>query len=262
MRFIEDIYNDFLYDCHIANLRLSEEDWDWYGREVHHVEVPDCEGGLLTPLNSQPLTTYQHWIAGVLQSEIVGRKCFAMVPKGVLPSLFEMLRIKWDASQLTREHQVKAGKCVPREHLVKIGSLGGSKNKGKPGRKRTAKEIEKFRQMASQPKSEEHKQKLRENAHVQVGWFWITNGEKETMISPDASLPSGWKKGRKPDSDYTRKLKSMASSGENNPMYGVEPKTKSMRWYKNLEQVVEKMFVPGEEPSGWVKGRLTALDRR
>jgi hypothetical protein len=258
MRFVEDIYSDFLYDCHIANLRLSEEDWDWYGREVHHVEVPDCEGGLLTPLNSQPLTTYQHWIAGVLQSEVIGRKCFAMVPRGVLPPLFEMLRVKWQA------HHNRTANFTRRtsEEYAEMGRQGGLKNRGKPGRKPSKQEVERFREMASQPKSEEHKQKLRKNAYDITGWLWITNGEEETMVPPNASLPSGWKMGRKPDSDHTRELKSIASSGENNPMYGVEPKTKSMRWYKNLEQVVEKMFVPGEEPSGWVKGRLTALDRR
>jgi hypothetical protein len=41
------------------------------------------------------LTTYQHWIAGVLQSEVLGKCCFACVPKGVLPPMFEMLRLKW-----------------------------------------------------------------------------------------------------------------------------------------------------------------------
>jgi hypothetical protein len=95
IRFVEDIYTDFLLDCHIANLRLSDEDWEWYGREEHHIELPERDGGILTPLNSQPLTTYQHWIAGVLQSEVLGKCCFACVPKGVLPPMFEMLRLKW-----------------------------------------------------------------------------------------------------------------------------------------------------------------------
>jgi len=95
IRFVEDIYADFLFDCHIANLRLSDEDWEWYGREEHHIELPERDGGILTPLNSQLLTTYQHWIAGVLQSEVLGKCCFACVPKGVLPPMFEMLRLKW-----------------------------------------------------------------------------------------------------------------------------------------------------------------------
>ena len=99
IRFVEDIYADFLFDCHIANLRLSDGDWEWYGREEHHIELPEREGGVLTPLNSQPLTTHQHWIAGVLQSEVLGKCCFACVPKNVLPPMFEALRDKWQ-----REH--------------------------------------------------------------------------------------------------------------------------------------------------------------
>lgn len=95
IRFVEDIYADFLYDCYIANQRLTDEDWEWYGREEHHVELPERDGGVLTPLNSQPLTTYQHWVAGVLQSEVLGKCCFACVPKGILPEMLESLRLKW-----------------------------------------------------------------------------------------------------------------------------------------------------------------------
>lgn len=95
IRFVEDIYADFLYDCYIANQRLTDEDWEWYGREEHHIELPERDGGVLTPLNSQTLTTYQHWIAGILQSEVLGKCCFACVPKGVLPEMFETLRVKW-----------------------------------------------------------------------------------------------------------------------------------------------------------------------
>ena len=262
MRTPEETYDDYLYDCYVANQRLTEEDWYYYGREIHHVEVPKCEGGLLLPLNSQPLTKHQHGVAGVLQSEVVGRKCFAMIPKGTLPPLLEKLRVKWDAKQLTREHQVMAGKCVPLEHLKRIGKLGGSMNKGKPGRKRTEAEIERFREYASLPKSEEHKQKLRENYYDISGWVWITNGMNETMVAPESSFLEGWVLGRKPVTEETREKMSTRMSGRNNPMYGVEPKTKQMRWFKNVEQAVEKMFFPGEEPEGWVKGRLTAQDRR
>jgi hypothetical protein len=95
IRYVEDIYADFLYDCYVANQRLTEEDWLYYGREEHHIEIPACRGGDLTAFNSQHLTTYQHWVAGVLQSEVRGHLCFAYVPAGVLPPLFEMLRKKW-----------------------------------------------------------------------------------------------------------------------------------------------------------------------
>lgn len=95
IRFVEDIYYDYLHDCYQANKHLSPDDWMWYGRELHHIEVPNCEGGVLHPLNSQYLTTYQHWVAGVLQSEMLGRLCFAYVPAGVLPAWMECLRVKW-----------------------------------------------------------------------------------------------------------------------------------------------------------------------
>jgi len=258
----EEVYCDYLYDCYIANQRLTDEDWELYGKEDHHLEIPDCEGGVLSPLNSQPLTRYQHWIAGVLQSEVNGRKCFAMIPKGVLPHPLEKLRVKWDSKQLTREHQVMAGKCVPVEHLRVIGKIGGSKNKGKPGRKRTAKEKEWCKELGLRKPTQETLQKMRENCFKIDGWFWITNGTEERMVPPESEFTEEWKRGRLNSSEETRKLKSLANSGENNPMYGVTPKTKSMRWYKDLSQVREKMFIPGEEPDGWVKGRLTARDRR
>jgi hypothetical protein len=95
MTTVEKIYDDFLYDCYTANQSLTPEDWAYYGKEEHHIEVPKSDGGLLTPLNSQYLTTYQHWIAGVLQSEARGKLCFAYVPSGVLSPTLEMLRKKW-----------------------------------------------------------------------------------------------------------------------------------------------------------------------
>jgi len=96
------LYDEFLYDCYIANQRLTDDDWFYYGKEIHHVEIPSRDGGLLTPLNSQPLTLYQHWIAGVLQSEVLGRCCFAFIPKEQLPSWLELLRTKWRRHEQTQ----------------------------------------------------------------------------------------------------------------------------------------------------------------
>lgn len=96
---IEDVYLDFLYDCHVANKNLTTEDWEVFGKENHHVSIPKQDGGELTPLNSQYLTTYQHWIAGVLQSKVLQKCCFACVPKGVLPPYLEELRLKWNRDQ-------------------------------------------------------------------------------------------------------------------------------------------------------------------
>jgi hypothetical protein len=95
IRYVEDTYCDYLHDCYQANKRLSPDDWMWYGRELHHIEIPNCDGGTLGPLNEQYLTTYQHWVAGVLQSEMLGRLCFAYIPKGSLPGWIEDLRVKW-----------------------------------------------------------------------------------------------------------------------------------------------------------------------
>jgi general stress protein YciG len=112
IRFVEDIYSDFLFDCYLANQRLTDEEWEFYGKEEHHIEIPSRDGGVLNPLNSQFLTTYQHWIAGALQSEVIGKKCFAMVPKGVLSGMFEMLRDKWQRA--------------PEESRSMAGKIGGT----------------------------------------------------------------------------------------------------------------------------------------
>jgi len=48
-------------------------------------------------------------------------------------------------------------------------------------------------------------------------------------------------------------------AGEGNPMYGVTPKTATMRWY-NLNDEEENMFVPGEQPDGWELGRKTVSE--
>jgi hypothetical protein len=137
IRFVEDIYADFLFDCYIANQHLTDEDWHYYGREEHHIEVPNRDGGELTPLNSQPLTTYQHWMAGVLQSEVLGKCCFAMVPRDVLPSMFEMLRWKW-ASHLGKQQQPPhpSGENHPRygkKHTKESRRKMSASRKGKPG---------------------------------------------------------------------------------------------------------------------------------
>ena len=158
-RFVEDIYADFLYDCYIANQRLTNEDWEWYGREEHHIELPDRDGGVLTPLNSQPLTTYQHWMAGTLQSEILGKCCFACVPKGKLPLLFELLRDKWQR-EYAKERYAQTG------HKIS--------NRGK---------------------------------------MWVTDGIEQRLIHSSEPIPAGWKKGRLPHTEETRRKISELQKG-------------------------------------------------
>jgi hypothetical protein len=102
--------------------------------------------------------------------------------------------------------------------------------------------------------SEDHLEKMRQNAFRAEGYFWITDGVREKWVEPETLIPEGWCRGRKPVSEETREKKREKSLGSNNPMFGVKPKTASMRWF-NLNDEEEKMFVPGEEPEGWKLGR-------
>ena len=115
MTAIEKVYEDYLYDCYIANQRLTPEDWVFYGREEHHIEIPDRDGGVLTPCNSQYLTKYQHWVAGVLQSEVLQRGCFAMLPKNSLPPKLEELRAKWVISLAKEGNKAWLDNTTPEE---------------------------------------------------------------------------------------------------------------------------------------------------
>jgi hypothetical protein len=108
-----EIYCDYLYDCCQSNKILTDEDWMWYGRELHHMEIPNCKGGIHNPLNSQYLTTYQHWVAGVLQSEVLGHVCYGYVPKGVLPGWVETLRLKWSAESARISTGIREKKREP-----------------------------------------------------------------------------------------------------------------------------------------------------
>jgi hypothetical protein len=132
---IEKFYEDYLYDCHIANQRLTPEDWAFYGKEEHHIEIPNRDGGVLTPCNSQYLTTYQHWVAGVLQSEALQKCCFAYVPKEVLPYNIDTLRVKWcntpscEAREKGRETSKNLNVgfyAIPTEDRRRFGKIGGS----------------------------------------------------------------------------------------------------------------------------------------
>jgi hypothetical protein len=194
------LYDNFLMDCHQANKRLTPEDWEWFGCELHHVDIPACEGGELTPLNSQPLTLVQHWKAGVLQSEVWGRKCFAFVPAGVLPQFFEELRKKWDASQLSSEHQSLASQCVKPETRSENGRRMGVSNRGKKKASWTPSRREKtVASLTGKSKTDEH------NAAVADGvkklWetrkaVWWVSPSGETRFVPVEEAPEGWQRGR------------------------------------------------------------------
>lgn len=182
MKTIEEVYDDYLYDCHIANKSLKPEDWQWYGREEHHVEVPNRDGGTLTPLNSQYLTTYQHWIAGVLQSEVLQKLCFAAIPSNALSGSLEKLRAKWQ----------------------RLGNLG--ENNGMYGKTIS----EEQRQAYSLQRSGELNP-----SYGKVWWHDPKTGEhKKSESSPG----DHWKRGM---SDEYKQQMSERLSGENNPRFGV-----------------------------------------
>ena len=123
------------------------------------------------------------------------------------------------------------------------------------GRKHSSEAIEKMRQKhLGRVASQETLEKLKQNAFRAVGYFWITDGVSEEWVEPETAIPEGWGKGRKPVSEETRRRHSEKTSGSNNPMFGVKPKSASMKWF-NLDNDLEKMFVLGEEPSGWRRGR-------
>jgi len=135
------LYDEYLYDCYIANQHLTDEDWQYYGRENHHIEIPNRDGGLLTPLNSQPLTTYQHWVAGVLQSEVLGKCCFAFTPAGVLPEHLDNLRSKWRTRNSIKVRASVIARTTPeerRESSLKAKATMGPERRREAGRKAQA----------------------------------------------------------------------------------------------------------------------------
>jgi len=123
------------------------------------------------------------------------------------------------------------------------------------GKKQTPEAIEKTRQaLTGRKRTPEQIQRIRENAIHPKGWFWITDGEQERWVAPDAIIPANWEKGRKKVSEETLEKMGTGKKGSKNPMFGVKPKSASMRWY-NIDNLEENMFVPGEQPEGWVLGR-------
>jgi len=194
------LYDAYLMDCHLANRKLTPDDWEWFGCELHHVDIPQCEGGELTPLNSQPLTLLQHWKAGVIQSEVWGRKCFAFVPAGVLPEFFENLRKKWDASQFSSEHQSHAAKCVRPNSRSKVGKLGGTAGRGRPKQKWTKERREKT--TASLTGLERTDEQCATIASaIKTMWetrksVWWVCETGETKFCPLEEAPKGWQRGR------------------------------------------------------------------
>lgn len=182
---MEKVYLDYLYDCYIANLRLTEEEWDYYGRETHHIEIPERDGGLLTPLNSQKLTCYQHWVAGILQSELLGKCCFARVPKGVLPPKLDSLRFKWHSHH---------GKEVLPDHSGKIWINNGVKETF-TSRKNPIPEGWVRGRLPSFVEVMNRRSRLQVVGKTTTGTKWYTKDGQSKRFIP-GTQPEGWVEGR------------------------------------------------------------------
>lgn len=94
------------------------------------------------------------------------------------------------------------------------------------------------------PKTQEHKRKISESlknrkrnhsSRGSTGMVWVNNGHKNTLVPP-SKIPEGYVLG---------KLGSYIS-GNKNPVYGKVI-------YNNGTET--RYFVPGEHPTGWVRGR-------
>lgn len=85
--------------------------------------------------------------------------------------------------------------------------------------------------------SEKTKRKM---SQVQRNLIFINNGIKETKISKENIIPVGWSLGRL----YKNKIKR---------------NTKGMKWYNN--GIKDCQFFSGEEPEGWIKGRIHGLQK-
>jgi hypothetical protein len=209
---IERVYDDYLYDCYIANKRLSLEDWAYYGKEKHHVETPNRDGGLLTPCNSQDLTTYQHWVAGVLQSEVLQKLCFAHLPRGIFTGLLEELRVKWKSLGVSGENHPLYGKHHSEETRRKISDAQKGENHPNYGK------VGELAPFYGRKHTEETLQKMSD----------ANKGENNPNY------------GKKMSEESRRKM-SDANKGENNPNYGKVGELSPNYGRKNTEETLQKM---------------------
>jgi hypothetical protein len=221
----EKVYDDYLYDCHIANKRLTLEDWQFYGREEHHIEIPNRDGGVLTPLNSQHLTTYQHWVAGVLQSEVLQKMCFAAVPRNSLTGRLEELRAKWQSLGNTGESNGMTNKTHTEEQRLKWSEeRSGEANPSfgsvwwhDPETGKHKKSKERPGTQWARGMSDEYKQQMSERLSGENNpRYGVTISEEQKQKSREKML------GRKSPKHSER------MSGESNPQYGKPGTMKGM----------------------------------
>ncbi len=78
--------------------------------------------------------------------------------------------------------------------------------------------------------------------------FWINNGLQETWHPGGQLLPPGWKKGRAP------KTVQEMTARTRTQLVGLT--VKGTRWYKSPDEMNNGRFVEGEQPRGWILGRI------
>lgn len=74
-----------------------------------------------------------------------------------------------------------------------------------------------------------------------------TDGKNILYISSDETPPSGYYKGQ---SESFKEKRRKATAGKNNPRYG----SRGEKWFNN--GIVNKLFVPGLEPEGFIHGMI------
>lgn len=73
------------------------------------------------------------------------------------------------------------------------------------------------------------------------------NGTKTIYLNKGDKVPHGYIKG---STENFRKKRQVATKGRNNPRYG----SRGEKWFNN--GFVNKLYVPGKEPAGFVKGMI------
>ena len=118
------------------------------------------------------------------------------------------------------------------------------------------------------PKTENHKRKISE-AHLvnphRKGWVWFHNPltPYEEQMCPLGEAPTGWVEGRViPDEVKIKMRKPKKVKPSPEVIESRSQKLRGRKWFYNEFLRQEKKFFPGQEPIGWVKGRLTVRDRR
>jgi hypothetical protein len=80
-----------------------------------------------------------------------------------------------------------------------------------------------------------------------------SNGSETVYISAEEDPPEGYKKGRSEDFKEKRRK---ATVGSNNPRYG----SRGEKWYNN--GFINKLYTPGNEEPGFVRGMVKRNDKR